>query len=106
MNDDIFARMRDLVLAALREIVPELPDEAAAKVELTPTRDPAHGDMATNAALVAAKPARQPPAKLAAALVEKLAERGHCQLGLGGRPQEGFGKRPVPLGQDALFQQA
>ena len=73
MNDDIFARMRDLVLAALREIVPELPDEAAAKVELTPTRDPAHGDMATNAALVAAKPARQPPAKLAAALVEKLA---------------------------------
>ena len=31
MNDDIFARMRDLVLAALREIVPELPDEAAAK---------------------------------------------------------------------------
>ncbi len=72
MNDDIFTRMRDLVLAALREIVPDLPDDAAAKVEVSPTRDPAHGDMATNAALVAAKPARQPPAKLAAALVEKL----------------------------------
>jgi len=72
MNDDIFARMRLLVLTALREIVPELPEETCAKVELTPARDPAHGDMATNAALVAAKPARQPPAKLAAALVEKL----------------------------------
>ena len=54
MNDDIFARMRSLVLAALREIVPDLPEEACAKVELTPTRDSAHGDMATNAALVAA----------------------------------------------------
>ena len=73
MNDDIFARMRSLVLAALREIVPDLPEEACAKVELTPTRDSAHGDMATNAALVAAKPARQPPAKLAAALVAKIA---------------------------------
>jgi arginyl-tRNA synthetase len=72
MSDDIFARMRGLVLTALREIVPELPDDALAKVEVTPARDPAHGDMATNAALVAAKPARQPPAKLAAALVERL----------------------------------
>ena len=72
MNDDIFARMREAVLAALREIVPDLPEEACAKVEVTPTRDPAHGDMATNAALVAARPARLPPAKLAAALAEKL----------------------------------
>ncbi len=72
MNDDIFARMRASVLSALLEIVPDLPEEARAKVEVTPARDPAHGDMATNAALVAAKPARQPPAKLAAALVEKL----------------------------------
>jgi arginyl-tRNA synthetase len=73
MNDDIFARVRGLVLTALREIVPDLPDDATAKVEVTPTRDPAHGDMATNAALVVAKPARQPPARIAAALVERLA---------------------------------
>ena len=72
MNDDIFAHLREAVLAALREIVPDLPDAVCAKVEVTPTRDPAHGDMATNAALVAAKPARQPPAKLAEALVAKL----------------------------------
>jgi arginyl-tRNA synthetase len=73
MNDDIFARVRGLVLTALRETVPDLPEDAMAKVEVTPTRDPAHGDMATNAALVVAKPARQPPAKIAAALVERLA---------------------------------
>jgi arginyl-tRNA synthetase len=43
-----------------------------AKVEVTPSRDPEHGDMATNAALVAAKPARLPPAKIAAAICESL----------------------------------
>ncbi len=72
MTTDIYAQMRDTVLAALRGIVAELPDDIAARVEVTPTRDPAHGDMATNAALVAAKVARQPPAKLAASIVENL----------------------------------
>ncbi len=72
MSSDIYARMRDAVLAALRSVVAGLPDDIAARVEVTPTRDPAHGDMATNAALVAAKIARQPPAKLAAAIVENL----------------------------------
>ena len=72
MTDDIFARLRALVLAALTEIIPDLPPEVAARVEVTPTRDPTHGDMATNAALVAAKPARRAPAAIAAALVGKL----------------------------------
>jgi arginyl-tRNA synthetase len=75
MTHDLYAVMRDTVLAALRGIVPDLPDDVAARVEVSPTRDPAHGDMATNAALVAAKPASQPPAKLAAALVAALRER-------------------------------
>ncbi len=75
MTYDIYAAMRDTVLDALRGIVPDLPDDIAARVEVTPARDPAHGDMATNAALVAAKPARQPPAKLAAALVAALLRR-------------------------------
>jgi arginyl-tRNA synthetase len=70
---DLFARLRETVLLALAEIVPDLPPEIAARVEVTPTRDPAHGDMATNAAMVSAKAAKQPPAKIAAALVEKLA---------------------------------
>lgn len=72
MTHDLFARMRAHVLDALGELAPGLPDETAAKVEVTPTRDPAHGDMATNAALVAARAVRQPPAKLAEAIVARL----------------------------------
>ncbi|HEX3399317.1 MAG TPA: arginine--tRNA ligase [Acetobacteraceae bacterium] len=72
MSSDVYAQMRDTVLAALRAVAANLPDDTAVRVEVTPTRDPSHGDMATNAALVAAKPARQPPAKLAAAIVEYL----------------------------------
>ncbi|MBS0638291.1 MAG: arginine--tRNA ligase [Proteobacteria bacterium] len=72
-NADLFARLRETVLAALTDLVPDLPAEIAARVEVTPTRDPAHGDMATNAAMVSAKAAKQPPAKIAAGLVAKLA---------------------------------
>jgi arginyl-tRNA synthetase len=71
-QSDLFARLRETVLAALAKIIPDLPQEVAARVEVTPTRDPAHGDMATNAAMVSAKAARQPPAKIAAALVQHL----------------------------------
>jgi arginyl-tRNA synthetase len=69
---DLYASLRETVLAALAQIIPDLPPEVAARVEITPTRDPAHGDMATNAAMVSAKAARQPPAKIAAALVQHL----------------------------------
>ena len=69
---DLYARLRETVLTALAQIIPDLPPDIAARVEVTPTRDPAHGDMATNAAMVSAKAARQPPAKIAAALVEHL----------------------------------
>jgi arginyl-tRNA synthetase len=69
---DIFARLRETVLAALAKAVPDLPADVAARVEVSPAKDPAHGDMATNAAMVSAKAARQPPAKIAAALVQHL----------------------------------
>ncbi len=69
---DLFSEMRACVLDAVRATVPALPDEIAARIEVTPTREPAHGDMATNAALVAGKAARMPPPKLAAALAERL----------------------------------
>ena len=74
MTHDLFARMREQVLIALRAIVPDLPDDIAARVEVTPNRDPAHGDMATNAAMVSSKAARQPPAKIPAGLVTYLGE--------------------------------
>jgi len=74
MTHDLYATMRDTVLGALRSLDPALPDDVAARVEVTPTRDPAHGDMATNAAMVTAKALRQPPQKIAAALVAWLGE--------------------------------
>ena len=73
MSENIFAAMRDTVVAALRQAVPDLPDDVAARVEVTPARDAAHGDMATNAAMVSAKAARQAPARIAEALAAALA---------------------------------
>jgi arginyl-tRNA synthetase len=72
MTHNIYADLRDRVLQALRAEVADLPEEVAARVEVTATRDPAHGDMATNAAMVAAKAARRKPAELAAAIVAAL----------------------------------
>jgi arginyl-tRNA synthetase len=73
MNDsDLFAAIRAQVVAALRGLLPELPAEAFARVLVEPPKDAAHGDMATNAAMVVAKLAKMPPPKLAAALCEKL----------------------------------
>ncbi len=44
-----------------------------ANVTVEPPRDPAHGDMATNAAMVLAKPAGMKPRDIAGALAERLA---------------------------------
>ncbi len=73
MSENLYADMRAHVLAALQRAVPDLPAELAARVEVTPTRDAAHGDMATNAAMICAKPAGRKPAELAAALAADLA---------------------------------
>ncbi len=78
MSLNLYADMRAHVLAALRLAVPDLPDELAARVEVTPARDPAHGDMATNAAMVTARHARCKPADLAAKIVAEL--RGRPEL--------------------------
>src|ERR1700722_13467563 len=72
MKHDLFATVRSIVLRAVVAQVPDLPVDLAARIEVSPTRDPSHGDMATNTAMVVAKHARQPPAKLAAGLVKTL----------------------------------
>ena len=72
MTQDLFARIRAHVVAALGAMLPDLPADLVARVEVTPARDPAHGDMATNAALLAAKPARRAPGAIAQALAEAL----------------------------------
>jgi arginyl-tRNA synthetase len=72
MTENIFTLLAQEVRGALAALVPDLPAETLARVQVEPPREAAHGDMATNAALVAAKPARMPPPKLAAALAERL----------------------------------
>ncbi|MBU6448325.1 MAG: arginine--tRNA ligase [Rhodospirillales bacterium] len=71
-DENLFAAMRGEVLTALEALAPGLAPEILARVEVTPTKDPAHGDMATNAAMIAAKPAGKNPRELAAGLVEAL----------------------------------
>ena len=44
------------------------------RVAVEPTRDPAHGDIATNAAMVLAKPAGKTPRDLAGLLAEALCD--------------------------------
>ncbi len=73
MSQDIFAQLRGRVIEALRALLPELPEEAFARVTVEPPREAAHGDMATNAALVVGKAAKLPPPKLAAELAARLA---------------------------------
>ncbi len=73
MSQNLYADMRAHVLDALQRAIPGLPAEIAARVEVTPTRDAAHGDMATNAAMICAKPAGRRPAELAGILAADLA---------------------------------
>ena len=72
---NLFAEIRLAVTEALTALAEEgaLPqglDLAAVAVE--PPRDPAHGDMATNAAMVLAKPAGMAPRAIAEALAARL----------------------------------
>ncbi len=68
---DIRAAVLDGVAALVRdgELPEGLPLDAVA---VEPPRDPGHGDMATNAAMVLAKPAGRIPRDIAAALAERL----------------------------------
>ena len=73
---NLFDDIHGLVLEALRGMqaegaLPEALDMTNVTVE--PPRDPAHGDMATNAAMVLAKPAGQTPRDIATALADRLA---------------------------------
>jgi arginyl-tRNA synthetase len=67
-------QLEQLLLAALRALpagtLPEPPEPTAISVERT--RDPKHGDFATNVALRLAKPARRNPRELAQAIVAAL----------------------------------
>ena len=71
---DIFAAVLDRVNAVLAAIraAGALPALDASRVVAEPTRDPSHGDMATNVAMVLAKEAGKKPRELAELVAEKL----------------------------------
>ncbi|SMX41799.1 arginine--tRNA ligase [Actibacterium lipolyticum] len=73
---NLFTELRALVIESLTAMVSEgaLPEGLDfANVAVEPPRDAAHGDMATNAAMVLAKPAKLKPRDIADALAAKLA---------------------------------
>ena len=68
MSKCLFQRYRARVLAAICHLFPDIPEETLTRVELTPPRDPVHGDMATNAALVLSKTVQRKPMVVAESL--------------------------------------
>ncbi len=74
---NLFSDIRTLVIDSLNAMVTEgaLPDGLDfTNVTVEPPRDPLHGDMATNAAMVLAKPAGAKPRDIAEALAAKLSD--------------------------------
>jgi len=72
---NLFTHFRDQIVGLIDELVGtgELPDGLdLARITVEPPRDPSHGDITTNAAMVLAKPAQKNPREIAGLLVAKL----------------------------------
>ena len=79
---DVFAGFHGRVLAAVQQLKHDgvVPHEASIDgVTLEPPKDFSHGDLATNAAMVLAKAAGQPPRALAERIVPLLASDPHIE---------------------------
>ena len=70
------ARLEQLLAEALAALKASglVPDEARPEIVVGRTRDPSHGDFATNLAMQLAKPAKRPPREIADALVAAIPE--------------------------------
>jgi len=72
--------MKAVLSALLEQVVTKfkqegvLPDDAQVKINIEHTRDPSHGDFASNLAMMLAKPAKQKPRDLAEKIVAALPE--------------------------------
>ncbi|MCK8462688.1 arginine--tRNA ligase [Aliiroseovarius sp. S1339] len=80
---NLFADIRGLVIDALNAMTSDgvLPEGLSFdNVAVEPPRDAAHGDMATNAAMVLAKPAKMKPRDIADVLAGKLAADDRIEL--------------------------
>ncbi len=111
---NLFSDIRALVIDTLTAMVADgtLPDGLDfANVTVEPPRDPLHGDMATNAAMVLAKPAGQKPRDIAEALAARLsadsrvasaevAGPGFLNLRLGNAVWQGLPKAILTSGVD------
>lgn len=76
MTQTLYSTYTEIVESALTQLVSEgaLPEGTSfANVTVEPPRDAAHGDLATNAAMVLAKPAKSNPRALAELITAKLA---------------------------------
>jgi len=79
---DVFAGFHGRVLAALQQLKHDgvVPHEASIEgVTLEPPKDASHGDLATNAAMVLAKPSGLAPRALAERIVPLLASDPHIE---------------------------
>jgi len=65
---DVFALFATRVTAALKSLYPEVTEEALSRLVVEPPRDPGHGDLSSNAAMVVAKPLGKSPREIATAL--------------------------------------
>ncbi|MEO1490802.1 MAG: arginine--tRNA ligase [Pseudomonadota bacterium] len=111
---NLFAEIKALVLNTVDSLVADgtLPDGlATGNITVEPPRDAAHGDMATNAAMVLAKPAGMKPRDLAEAIVAHLsgdarineatvAGPGFINLRLGSDAWEGVVRAALAAGAD------
>lgn len=69
---DVFAEFTARTAAALRGLYPDLPEELLTRFVVEPPRDPAHGDLSTNAAMIVARPLGRNPREVAAAIAAKF----------------------------------
>src|SRR5437764_642954 len=79
---NLFAHFHSVVLAELAALAREgaiAPDLDFSRVSVEPPRDVAHGDVATNAAMVLAKPAGEPPRVLAEKIAARLRQHTDIQ---------------------------
>jgi arginyl-tRNA synthetase len=70
---DVFALFATRVSTALKGLFPEVPEEVLSRIVVEPPRDAGHGDLSTNAAMVAAKPLGKNPREIATALASHFA---------------------------------
>ena len=95
---NIFSDFRRLVVAALEDLAQQgtlQPALDLSRVAVEPPRDPAHGDLATNAAMVLAGPLKENPMGLAERIAAVLVRR---EFSTGGYRGAGFTAAPAKPG--------